>query len=87
MLPPFNEIRLIEELSLTAWPALQAVYDGGWVLRFADGYTRRANSVNPLYSSVEDADTKIRRCEALYVSHGLSTVFKITPAVSDLDAV
>jgi hypothetical protein len=38
--------RILEELSLGAWPARSAVFHDGWVLRFADGYTRRANSVN-----------------------------------------
>lgn len=81
------EIRHLEEITLTAWPALQAVYDDGWVLRFAEGYTRRANSVNPLYDSLGDLDAKIARCEALYTARGLPTVFKLTPASQWLDDV
>lgn len=72
-------MRAIEEMSMNAWPALQTVLYDGWVLRFADGYTRRANSVNPLYSSSLDAGMKIKTCEELYASRGLKTVFKITP--------
>ncbi len=30
-------IKLIEELSMNAWPALQTKLFDGWVLRFADG--------------------------------------------------
>ena len=41
----------IEELSLSAWPPLQTMVLDGWVLRFAEGYTKRPNSVNPLYAS------------------------------------
>jgi GNAT superfamily N-acetyltransferase len=81
-------IRHLEELSLNAWPALQtAVYDG-WLLRFADGYTRRANSVNPLYPGALDPVEKIRRCEAIYAARGQDTVFKLTDAAepADLDA-
>ncbi len=72
-------IRLIEELSMNAWPALQVVLYDGWVLRFAGGYTRRANSVNPLYVSSRDMEEKIRYCERLYRSKGLSVTFKMTP--------
>jgi GNAT superfamily N-acetyltransferase len=73
-------VRLIEELSMTALPSLQTVYDDGWVLRFAEGYTRRANSVNPLYPSTQPIAEKIARCESLYHSRGLNTVFKLTSA-------
>jgi ribosomal protein S18 acetylase RimI-like enzyme len=74
-----NPIRRLEELSLNAWPALQTSYDDGWVLRFANGYTRRANSINPLYPSSSDLDAKIKRCEAVYSARKLHTVFKLTP--------
>lgn len=85
-------IRQIEELSLNAWPALQTILVDGWVIRFADGFTRRANCVNPLYSSslsTTDLDKKIRQCEALYSARGLPTVFKLTQAVfpDDLDSL
>jgi N-acetylglutamate synthase len=68
----------MEELSLNAWPALQTLLYDGWVLRFANGYTRRANSVNPLYASTLDVNEKIGACEQLYRRKGLKTVFKMT---------
>jgi ribosomal protein S18 acetylase RimI-like enzyme len=74
-------IRSIEELSLNAWPALQTMVWDGWVLRFADGYTRRANSVNPLYPGDTDLSSKIEACARIYRGQGLDVVFKITPAV------
>jgi ribosomal protein S18 acetylase RimI-like enzyme len=73
-------IRTIEELSLNAWPALQTVLADGWVQRFAGGYTRRANSVNPLYPAADDLETKIARSERLYRDRGLPVVFKLTDA-------
>lgn len=77
----------IEELSLNAWPSLQTVLYDGWIIRFANGYTKRANSVNPLYPSTIGIDEKIRFCENIYEGKKMSVVFKITPAIypSDLD--
>lgn len=82
-------IRTLEEISLNALPALKTVYFDGWVLRFANGYSRRANSVNPIYDSKVAVDEKIRRCEGLYRSTGQKVIFKLTDAVfpEDLDSV
>lgn len=76
-----SQITLIEELSINAWPSLQTAIVDGWVLRFAEGYTRRANSVNPLYPSHEDVNTKIAQCESIYSTRGMDPVFKMTPLV------
>jgi GNAT superfamily N-acetyltransferase len=70
---------IIEELSLNAWSALQTVLYDGWIIRFANGYTKRANSVNPLYPSTMDLDEKIRFCESIYRGKEMPVVFKITP--------
>ncbi len=74
-------ITTLEELSLNAWPALQTMLYDGWVIRFADGYTKRANSVNPLYASSIDVDEKIRACEDAYEKRNLPVVFKLTLSV------
>ncbi|REK77445.1 GNAT family N-acetyltransferase [Paenibacillus paeoniae] len=78
----------IEELSLNGWPALRTVLFDGWLLRFADGYTKRSNSVQAIYGHNGDLIEKINRCEELYREQGQHTVFKITPFVepSCLDA-
>jgi N-acetylglutamate synthase len=80
--------RGLEELSLNAWPALQTIHYDGWLLRLSRGYTRRANSINPIYGSTLPLDEKIRYCEQMYTAIDQSTVFKITPSTesSDLDA-
>lgn len=81
-------IRNLEELSMNAWPALQTLHYDGWVLRFAAGYTKRANSVYPLYPTRIDLDEKIKTCELLYRARNLPAVFKLTNTSTpdDLDA-
>ncbi|WP_028544412.1 GNAT family N-acetyltransferase [Paenibacillus taiwanensis] len=75
------DMKSIEELSLNNWPALSTLLYDGWVLRFAEGYTKRANSIQPLYNSTLDLNTKIAQCESIYSAHQLQTTFKITPYV------
>jgi len=81
-------IRTIEELSMNAWPAMQTLHYDGWVLRCADGYTKRANSVYPLHPSKMNVDEKIEFCESFYRDWNLPAVFKLTRASTpaDLDA-
>lgn len=72
--------RFYEELAMNAWPAHQTLLYDGWVIRLADGYTRRANSVNPIYPSTISIEEKIEKCEKLFSEKGLSTTYKITEA-------
>ncbi|WP_446430492.1 GNAT family N-acetyltransferase [Paenibacillus baekrokdamisoli] len=73
-------MRRLEEYALNGWPAFKTMLDDGWLLRFADGYTKRSNSISPLYNQYEeDMINKIMRCEACYANAGLDTVFKMTP--------
>jgi N-acetylglutamate synthase len=81
----------LEEASLNAWPALQQMLLDGWLLRFAGGYSKRANSVNILYGAPRTdhaVEAHITACEGHYARQGLPTIFRITPFVQpgDLDA-
>ena len=71
-------IRFYEELSINSHPSLQTQYYDGWMLRFSNGYTNRANSVNMLYPSTLDLQTKIEYCETCYANQKLPCVFKMT---------
>ncbi|MBZ0291210.1 MAG: GNAT family N-acetyltransferase [Anaerolineae bacterium] len=83
-----HDIRTLEESCLNALPALQTVFDDGWILRYARGYTRRANSAQALYPHRQPLAEKIARCERFYRERGQPAVFKLTEAVypTDLDA-
>jgi ribosomal protein S18 acetylase RimI-like enzyme len=72
--------RTLEELELNAWPSLSSVLYDGWILRFGGGFTRRANSINPLYASSLPLGEKIDECEAAYARRNQPAVFKLTPA-------
>lgn len=84
-----SDIRQIEELSINAWPSLQTLVYDGWLIRFSNGFTKRANSVNPIYCSGMDTGDKIRYCDSLFRSRNLRPVFKMTHAVfpDNLDAM
>ena len=77
-------IRYLEELSFNAHPSLQTQYYDGWMLRFANGYSSRANSVNMIYPSTIDLKEKIEECEKRYLENGLPCIFKVIDEDSEM---
>ncbi|WP_139906114.1 GNAT family N-acetyltransferase [Clostridium thermarum] len=71
-------ITLIEEMSFNAVPSLETLFYDGWIIRLSKGYTKRANSVNPLYPSTLDINSKIDKCENLFHHKNLPIIFKLT---------
>jgi GNAT superfamily N-acetyltransferase len=72
----------IEETCFNAFPSLQQVLFGGWLLRFGAGLSRRANSVNPLRPECAGIAAAITAAEALYRAQGLPTIFRV-PTIVD----
>lgn len=68
----------IEEIGLNAWPALDTYLYDGWLLRFANGYTKRANSVTALYAGTLEVAEKVTWCQQLYRRRQLRPTFRLT---------
>lgn len=79
----------LEELASNAWPSLQTVCVDGWIARLSQGYTKRANSVTPLYPCRGQLADNLQRCERLYQGAGLPLLFRLpsfVPETTALDA-
>ncbi len=67
----------IEMASLNSWPAFKQVDDNGWISRFADGYTKRSNSVTILRPGTVSVENKIIHYERLYKTKGQPCIFRL----------
>ncbi|MEK5641887.1 hypothetical protein BK138_08755 [Paenibacillus rhizosphaerae] len=80
--------KFLEEITINTWPAKYSAQMNGWLVRYADGYTKRANSVSPIYLNPGcDVEGSIAAAERFYRDAGQPVIFKMTPYVmpSDLD--
>jgi ribosomal protein S18 acetylase RimI-like enzyme len=64
---------------LSSWPSLSVFYDRDWVVRLADGYTKRANSVTCLGGDDADLERRIDRVVDIYGERDLPTIFRLSP--------
>lgn len=69
----------LEQAFLSAWPALETQSDNGWLWRFSDGYTKRANSVQSMDPSDEaDAEKRLSRFVNWAKERGIAPTFRVT---------
>jgi len=73
------EIRQFQEFLMNSWPAKYYYFLNGWILRFTEGVTSRANSVFPIkYTGTRKTlDKDIELVEEAYKTHNLEAVFSI----------
>lgn len=84
----WTQVAAWEAAAARGWPALETVEQGPWSLRFAAGYTKRANSVQALGSPwPSEGPELVKAAEEAYRSRGLVPTFKIPehPAWAPLD--
>lgn len=72
-------MRLIEEISLNAWPSYKTELYDGWLIRFSHNYTHRTNSVEQVGISQLPVEEKISYCESIYAGYRTPVHFKINP--------
>src|SRR6266853_3036239 len=72
-------VRRLEELAFRGWPALEARDRAGWRLRFAGGYTKRANSINALGLDAQIDLSTLQSLEAAYRERNQAPVWRLSP--------
>lgn len=77
----------LERMAARGWRALEEVRLGDWLLRAADGFTGRANSVLPVGDPGRPLDEALRAVRRFYAERGLTARFQVPlPLATDLDA-
>lgn len=74
----YQYLQAFEGRLLNAWPSLECQFYEGWVARFANGYTKRANSVTPLQHEARLDDELIHHLIAQYRRANMLPIFRLT---------
>jgi GNAT superfamily N-acetyltransferase len=73
---------------LKAWPALTTQVRGDWQVRFANGFSRRSNSVNPLNANADFTGEQLQFFLQMYSEQTLPLIVRVptllSPSVDDL---
>ena len=72
-------VRRLEELAFRGWPALETQDRAGWRLRFANGYTKRSNSINALRQNAQIDLSTLESLEAAYRARNQAPVWRLSP--------
>ena len=81
-------VRHLEQRSLNAWAAPRSAVMGDWLLRAAQGYTKRANSANALQPGTQLTPALLDAIEAWYAHQGQRCIFRLSPlADAGVDAL
>lgn len=75
--------RSLEERLINVWPALTTVMIEGWAVRFANGYSGRANSASALAPGAKVTAATLARIEQLYRDAKLQPQFRISPVAAE----
>jgi Acetyltransferases len=77
------DIAAFERAGLKAWPGIAVEWDGAWVRRAANGYTKRANSLQCFDpGDNDDAPARLEAGRAWFAARNLPPVIRTTPLQS-----
>jgi N-acetylglutamate synthase len=83
MVQNLSMVQACEERIINAWPAPSTLIIADYAVRFANGYSGRANSASPLRPNAALSTDEIGLVEQLYVEAGLPPCFRITPLMAE----
>ncbi|MGL4634544.1 MAG: GNAT family N-acetyltransferase [Beijerinckiaceae bacterium] len=72
-------IRALEERLVNVWPAVHTLLMDGWVVRFANGYSGRANSASAVVTGATMPPALLDEIERLYADAGMKPQVRVTP--------
>jgi len=71
----------MEQAFLLAWPALRRETVGDWLLQFAPGVSRRANSANPRHTPIRNLEATVAECERRYRAADQPVLFRVLSTI------
>ncbi|HSI49824.1 MAG TPA: GNAT family N-acetyltransferase [Ideonella sp.] len=72
-----SPLHALETAAFAAWPSLEHEDLFGWHLRYAQGYTKRANSANATAVAQDLSPAQIAAIEARFTERGLRPIFRL----------
>lgn len=73
------DVQACEERLVNCWPALDTLLMNGWVVRFANGYSGRANSASAIRAGADLDDQTLAVIVNLYQGWGLPPAVRVSP--------
>ena len=71
-------IQALETRLVNAWPAFEIEVADGWLLRFAEGYSKRANAATPLMADSRLDDGLVEHILGAFEARGIDPCFRLT---------
>ncbi|MGL4242281.1 MAG: GNAT family N-acetyltransferase, cg3035/Rv0428c family, partial [Beijerinckiaceae bacterium] len=72
-------VQALEERLVNVWPAIETLLMAGWAVRFANGYSGRANSASAIVQDAALTPRLLDEIERLYRAAGLPPQVRVTP--------